>query len=74
MIKGERKKSVIFKSNNTLIGNIFNLPYVGGGTDGTIFRYGDNALKLLKFDINTRKEKDLMTFEKALTLTDKMSL
>lgn len=47
------------------IEDIFDLPKLGAGHDGIVFKYGNLALKLLKYDITTRKERKLMTFQKA---------
>lgn len=52
--------------------DIFSLPKIGAGHDGLVFRYGKYALKYLKYDIPTRKEKNLMTFEKARLFRDSL--
>ena len=62
--KNLEPKEVRLVENKIIIPNIYSLKRLGAGHDGIVFRYGDLALKLLKYDINKRKEKDLMTFSK----------
>ena len=38
---------------------------IGKGTDGTVFKYNQLALKILKFDNKTREQKGQLDFEKA---------
>lgn len=61
---------VIFRNNFEVVPNIYDLERVGAGHDGIVFRLGDKALKLLKYNIEDRKEKGLMTFEKAVFFQD----
>lgn len=68
------KKGVTFMSNYHYIDNIYALPRLGSGHDGFVFQYGDYALKLLKYDIDTRTKSNLMTFEKASYFTKNMKL
>lgn len=39
-----------------------------------VFKYNDKALKLLKYDIENRQKKDLMTFEKACYFVENLNL
>lgn len=48
-----------------IIPNVYDLERIGAGHDGYIFRFNNQVLKILKYDINLRKEKGLMTFDKA---------
>lgn len=59
------EKTVILTSNSLKIPNIYKLEKVGAGHDGLVFKHGDQVLKLLKYDIQKRKEDNLMTYEKA---------
>lgn len=54
-----------FASNLKEIPNLENLPVVGKGTDGIVYRYNKLALKLLKYDNKTREQKGQLDFEKA---------
>ncbi len=63
-----------FYQNSEEIPNIASLERVGAGHDGIVFRYGDKALKVLKYDIRTRREKGLMTFEKAVYFQNHLQL
>ena len=47
------------------ISKIEDLPIIGKGTDGRVFRYNKLALKLLKYDNKVREEKGRLDFEKA---------
>lgn len=67
-----RKKSVIFNNGNTYIDNILGLEKIGSGHDGIVFRFNNLALKLLKYDITLRKDKSLMTYDKAITFINKI--
>lgn len=67
-------KTVILKNNLEEIPNIYDLEKIGSGHDGLVFRYQDKVLKLLKYDINTRKVKNLMTFDKAIYFQKKLKL
>lgn len=58
------KKTVIFANDFSVIDDLHALEKVGAGHDGIIYRYGDDAIKELKYDIETRKKLGLMTFEK----------
>lgn len=54
-----------FASNLKEILNIENLPEIGKGTDGIVYRYNKLALKLLKYDNKKREEYGRLNFEKA---------
>lgn len=56
------------------IPNIYELEKIGAGHDGVVFRYGDFALKLLKYDILERKEKNLMSYDKANYFSENLHL
>lgn len=74
MAKFNQSKQVVFRSDLSVIPNIYDLPRLGAGHDGRVFRFNDKALKLLKYDISLRKEKDLMTFAKATYFLDELTL
>lgn len=67
-----RKKPVIFNNGNTCIDNIFELEKIGSGHDGIVFRFNNLALKLLKYDITLRKDKSLMTYDKAIAFMNRL--
>lgn len=67
-------KQVVLRSTLEVIPDISALPRVGAGHDGRVFRFNDKALKLLKYDISLRKEKNLMTFSKATYFLDELDL
>lgn len=69
-----QKKTVILQNNHELIENIYTLEKIGSGHDGRVYRYKNKALKLLKQDVITRKNKGLMTYEKAIYFQDKIDL
>ena len=65
----------IFMSNVSVkIPNVFELKRLGAGHDGVVYRYDDLVFKLLKYDIDLRKQKDLMTFEKAYYFMENLDL
>ena len=66
--------NVFFSSAYIHIPDITQLNKLGVGHDGAVFQYGDLALKTLKYDIAQRKEKNLMTFEKAKYIITELSL
>lgn len=69
------RQGVVFMSSKKSLPNVYDLPRLGAGHDGYVFQYGDGlALKLLKYDINERTRRDLMTFEKALHITENLDL
>lgn len=74
MREKKNPKTIILKSNLEEIPNIYDLEKVGSGHDGLVFRYQDKVLKLLKYDIETRKIKNLMTFDKAIYFQKKLKL
>ena len=74
MAKFSQSKQVIFRSDLSVVPNIYDLPKLGAGHDGRVFRFNNKALKLLKYDISLRKEKDLMTFAKATYFLDELNL
>lgn len=63
--QSKREKKIIIAGSSEVVPNIFELEKIGAGHDGYIFRFNDRVLKLLKYDINLRKERNLMTFDKA---------
>lgn len=67
-------KAVLLRNSLELIPNVFQLEKVGAGHDGYLFRYGDKVIKVLKYDISTRKQKKLMTFEKAIYFQNELRL
>ncbi len=68
----EKKVMPVTLDGIAYIPNIFDLPKLGAGHDGRVFRYGNLALKLLKYDIPTRAAKNLMTFAKAKYFRDEL--
>lgn len=72
--KDMKNKKIVLQSNLENILNTSQLEKVGAGHDGIIFQYNNIALKLLKYDINLRREKSLMTFEKMLYFINELSL
>lgn len=58
-------KPVTFASNLCTIDDLHKLEKIGSGHDGIVWQYGNQAIKELKYDANTRLQKNLMTFEKA---------
>ena len=56
------------------ISDLKKLEKIGAGHDGVVYRYGDLALKYLKYDIEHRKEKNLMTFDKISYLMENLDL
>lgn len=66
--------AVTISGNYETISNVFDLPRIGAGHDGIIFRFNNKALKLLKYDITLRKKQGLMTFDKALYFKDRLDL
>lgn len=69
-----KEKSLLLVNNKLTIPNIFELEKLGAGIDGYVFKYRDLALKLLKYDINERKNKNLMTFEKTRYFESELDL
>lgn len=67
-------KSIILDSSHEVIPNIYVLEKLGAGHDGIVFRYGDKALKLLKYDVTLRRKKGLMTYDKAIAFSDNLNL
>ena len=60
-----RKK--LFTGNNFKeIPDVFSLERVGAGHDGFVYRDGDVVYKVLKHGIDGRKERGLMSFDKAM--------
>lgn len=67
-------KTVILRGNLKVIPNVYALEKLGAGHDGLVFRMGDKALKLLKYDVEHRKTAGLMTFQKAIYFKDELDL
>ena len=72
--KPRKELAVTFASNSLTIPNVYALDKVGAGHDGSIFRFNEYALKILKYDISLRKERRLMTFDKEIYFQDKLDL
>lgn len=66
--------SVTIAGTSEVVPNVYELEKVGAGHDGFIFRFNNKALKILKYDIHLRKEKGLMTFDKASYFKNKLDL
>lgn len=67
-------KTIILDGSHDVISNIYELEKLGAGHDGVVFRYNDKALKLLKYDASLRSKRGLMTFEKAESFSEELSL
>lgn len=67
-------KPIFRSSNYKLIQDIYGLEKIGAGHDGIVYRYNNLVFKVLKYDIDKRKEKDLMTFEKATYFANNLNL
>ncbi len=67
-------KTIILDSSHEVIPNIHVLEKLGAGHDGVVFRYGDRALKLLKYDVTLRRKNGLMTYDKAIVFSDNLNL
>ena len=64
------KPKQLYLGNNFIpIPNVFKLDRVGAGHDGFVYRDDDVAYKVLKHDIDERKVRGLMSFEKARTFS-----
>lgn len=74
MEKNYQSKEVILTNDLQVIPNIYALEKLGAGHDGLVFRFGNKALKLLKYDIIKRKTSGLMTFQKAVYFKDELNL
>ena len=74
MQKEQLPNVVILRDNLKQVKNIKNLPKIGAGHDGIVYKYQNKVLKLLKYDISHRKQQNLMTFEKAIYFHDKLTL
>ena len=60
--------------NRVVIDNIRSLEKIGAGHDGIVYKYNDLAIKYLKYDIESRKEKNLMTFDKVNYLIENLNM
>lgn len=69
-----RELSVTIGGTSEVISNVYELERIGAGHDGSIYRFNDQALKILKYDIKLRKEKGLMTFDKASYFRNNLNL
>lgn len=69
-----RELSVTIAGTSEVIPNVYELEKIGAGHDDYIFRFNNQALKILKYDINLRKEKGLMTFDKASYFKNNLKL
>lgn len=70
----KRTKSVILRSNLEYIPNVYELPKLGAGHDGEVYKYNNLVLKLLKYDLEVRKTRGLMSFDKALYFQEELDL
>ena len=60
------RKKLFTGTNFKEIPDVFSLERVGAGHDGFVYRDGDVVYKVLKHGIDGRKEKGLMSFDKAM--------
>ena len=65
---------VTIAGTSEVIPNVYELEKIGAGHDGYIFRFNNQVLKILKYDINLRKQKGLMTFDKASYFKNNLKL
>lgn len=70
----KRTKSVILRSNLEYIPNVYELQKLGAGHDGEVYKYNNLVLKLLKYNLEVRKAKGLMTFDKAMYFQEELNL
>ena len=71
----EMQGNEVFLSRSyAYVPNVLSLPKIGAGHDGVVYQYGDLVFKILKYDIARRKERDLMTFEKATYFVNELKL
>lgn len=67
-------KSVVLQRSGEIIPDIYALDKLGAGHDGSVFRFNAKALKILKYDYKVRRDRDLMTLDKALYFRDNLRL
>lgn len=67
-------ETVYFQSESSSCVQVSSLEKIGAGYDGIVYKYGDIVLKVIKYDVDYRKQKGMMTFEKALYLKNNLSL
>lgn len=60
----KKVKQLRFANNLKSIDNLYELKKIGAGHDGIIYEYENQAIKELKYDLDTRKQQCLMTFDK----------
>ena len=70
----EFKKPIYISSVYHKIPSYTELEKIGAGHDGIVYRYGSLVYKLLKYNIQERKQKDLMTFEKVQYFIENVKL
>lgn len=59
-----KAKKLKFYNNLDTINNYKTLKKIGGGRDGIVYEYHNQALKVLKYDVIKREENNLMTLNK----------
>lgn len=62
---------IIIEGRGIIIPNINSLKRLGAGHDGRVYKFEDKALKIVKYDQETREKKGLMTLEKILYFIEK---
>ena len=67
-------KSVVLQCSGEIIPDIYALDKLGAGHDGLVFRFNAKALKILKYDYKVRRERNLMTWDKAIYFRDNLRL
>jgi len=74
-MKKDMPKEVIFYGDYDRNIKISELEKIGAGHDGIVYRYNDDyALKVLKYNTQERKDRNLMTFDKAIYLKENLKL
>lgn len=70
-----RHQEVRLAGSKIVIPNVYALQRLGGGTDGLVYKYNDDiVVKILKHDVEERKIKKLMTFQKANYFCENLKL
>ncbi len=70
-----KHKEVRLVGKKIIIPNVYALERLGAGHDGFVYKINDDiVVKILKYDVAQRKEKNLMTFQKANYFAENLSL
>ena len=70
-----KEKEIRLVGSRIVIPNVYALQKVGAGHDGLVYKYNDDiVVKILKHDVEERKIKNLMTFQKANYFCENLKL